>query len=102
MSALRLETGELLIVVSAQRTETAIADYGKRWGIETLFWLPEDAGLLSGIDASQGARALIADDSVAEYWLMLGVSSWGMAGRAETDCGQKAWAESQEYFSSWF
>jgi hypothetical protein len=37
VSALRLETGELLIVVSAQRTETAIADYGKRWGIETLF-----------------------------------------------------------------
>jgi hypothetical protein len=37
VSALRLESGELLIVVSAQRTETAIADYGKRWGIETLF-----------------------------------------------------------------
>ena len=37
VSALRLEDGELLIVVSPDSTTTAISDYGKRWGIETLF-----------------------------------------------------------------
>ena len=34
VSALRLEDGELLIVVSPDSTTTAISDYGKRWGIE--------------------------------------------------------------------
>ena len=35
VSALRLDDGELLIVVSSDLTTTAISDYGKRWGIET-------------------------------------------------------------------
>jgi len=37
ISALRLEDGKLLIVMSNHRPHQAIADYGKRWGIETLF-----------------------------------------------------------------
>ncbi|MEI6379369.1 MAG: IS4 family transposase [Cyanobacteriota bacterium ELA615] len=37
VSALRLEDGELLIVISDDSPETAIADYAHRWGIETLF-----------------------------------------------------------------
>ena len=37
VSALRLEDKELLIVISNDCPKTAIADYGKRWGIETLF-----------------------------------------------------------------
>jgi hypothetical protein len=37
VAALRLETGELLIVVTNRQAKRAIADYGKRWSIETLF-----------------------------------------------------------------
>jgi len=37
ISALRLEDGKLLIVITNHRPHQAIADYGKRWGIETLF-----------------------------------------------------------------
>jgi hypothetical protein len=37
VSALRLEDNELLIVASNRQPRSAIADYGKRWGIETLF-----------------------------------------------------------------
>lgn len=37
VSALRLEDGKLLIVVTYHRLHQAIADYGKRWAIETLF-----------------------------------------------------------------
>ena len=37
VSALRLEDGALLIVVSNRQARKAIADYGKRWSIETLF-----------------------------------------------------------------
>jgi hypothetical protein len=37
VSALRLKDHDLLVVVTRHRPKSAIADYGKRWGIETLF-----------------------------------------------------------------
>ena len=37
VAALRLEDGSLLVVATSKQPEEAIADYGKRWGIETLF-----------------------------------------------------------------
>jgi hypothetical protein len=37
VAALRLDDGELLIVVTDHAPDTAITDYGKRWAIETLF-----------------------------------------------------------------
>lgn len=37
IAATRLEDNSLLLVVTDQHPETAIADYAKRWGIETLF-----------------------------------------------------------------
>ncbi len=37
VAALRLEDGDLLIVVTNHRPHRAICDYAKRWGIETLF-----------------------------------------------------------------
>lgn len=37
VAALRLEDGALLIVATNEHPKQAIADYGKRWGIETLF-----------------------------------------------------------------
>ena len=36
VSALRLDDGELLIVITPESCSTAISDYGKRWGIEKL------------------------------------------------------------------
>ena len=44
ISALRLEDRELLIIVSPDSTTTAISDYGKRWGIETLFGIFKTRG----------------------------------------------------------
>jgi Transposase DDE domain len=37
VTGMRLPRGEYLIVVSERETETAIADYAKRWEVETLF-----------------------------------------------------------------
>jgi hypothetical protein len=37
VAALRLEDGDLLVVVSDAQPNRAIRDYGQRWGIETLF-----------------------------------------------------------------
>ncbi len=37
VSALRLDDGELLIIISSDSPTTAISDSAQRWGIETLF-----------------------------------------------------------------
>ena len=37
VSALRLDDGNLLIVATDHNPDSAISDYAKRWGIETLF-----------------------------------------------------------------
>lgn len=44
VSALRLDDGELLIVITPDSCSTAISDYGKRWGIETLFGMFKTRG----------------------------------------------------------
>ena len=49
VSALRLESGELLIVITPESCSTAISDYGKRWGIETLFGMFKTRGFCDRI-----------------------------------------------------
>lgn len=44
VSALRLDNGELLIVITPECCDTAISDYGKRWGIETLLGMFKTRG----------------------------------------------------------
>ena len=44
MAALKLLDGELMIIVTQQSVETAISNYGKRWGIETLFGILKSRG----------------------------------------------------------
>lgn len=44
VGALRLEDGELLVIISCERPETMISDYAQRWGIETLFGMFKTRG----------------------------------------------------------
>jgi hypothetical protein len=44
IAALRLPDGELLIVATPSAPQSAIADYAKRWGIETLFGIFKTRG----------------------------------------------------------
>jgi hypothetical protein len=44
ISALRLEDGELLVVISNDSPRTAMNDYAQRWGIETLFGMFKTRG----------------------------------------------------------
>ena len=44
VSALRLEDGELLIVITPEAATSAISDYAHRWGIETLFGIFKTRG----------------------------------------------------------
>lgn len=71
ISALRLEDGELLIVVSPDSTTTAISDYGKRWGIETLFGMFKTRGFClesTHFTNSERLSKLIALMSLALCW----------------------------------
>jgi Transposase DDE domain len=44
VSALRLDDGDLLVVISTDSPDTAISDYAHRWGIETLFGIFKTRG----------------------------------------------------------
>ena len=50
VSALRLDDGELLIIITPDATTSAISDYAQRWGIETLFGIFARQRILSRID----------------------------------------------------
>jgi hypothetical protein len=71
VAALRLADGELLIVASSHAPKTAIADYAKRWGIETLFGCFKTRGFcLESTHLQDSARLskLIALLSLALCW----------------------------------
>ena len=71
VSALRLDDGELLIIVSPDSTSTAISDYGKRWGIETLFGIFKTRGFClesTHFTDSERLSKLVALMSLALCW----------------------------------
>ena len=74
VSALRLEDGELLIVISNDFPQKAIADYGLRWGIETLFGMFKTRGFnLESTHFSKQERLskLFALMALAMTWAIL-------------------------------
>jgi hypothetical protein len=73
ISALRLEDGELLVVISSDSPTTAISDYAQRWGIETLFGMFKTRGF--GLESThftdaQRLSKLLALMSLAMCWAM--------------------------------
>ena len=73
ISALRLEDGELLVVISSDSSTTAISDYSKRWGIETLFGMFKTRGFClesTHFTNAQRLSKLLALMSLAMCWAM--------------------------------
>lgn len=71
VSALRLESGELLIVITSEFCPTAISDYGKRWGIETLFGMFKTRGFClesTHFQDSERLSQLVALMTLALCW----------------------------------
>jgi hypothetical protein len=71
VSALRLEDGELLIIISDSSPSTAIADYARRWGIETLFGMFKTRGFClesTHFTDSERLSKLLALMSLALCW----------------------------------
>lgn len=74
VSALRLEDGELLIIISNDSPETAISDYAKRWGIETLFGMFKTRGFClesTHFTKKERLSKLLALMSLAMCWAIL-------------------------------
>ncbi len=71
VSALRLDDGKLLILITPESCPTAISDYGKRWGIETLFGMFKTRGFClesTHFQDSERLRKLFALMSLALCW----------------------------------
>jgi len=71
VSALRLDDGELLIVITPDSCSTAIVDYGQRWGIETLFGIFKTRGFClesTHFSNSERLNKLIALITLALCW----------------------------------
>ncbi|BAU63690.1 transposase IS4 family protein [Stanieria sp. NIES-3757] len=71
VSALRLDNGELLIVITPDFCNTAISDYGQRWGIETLFGMFKTRGFClesTHFNNSERLSKLLALMALALCW----------------------------------
>lgn len=78
VSALRLDDGELLIVISNDSSYTAIADYAHRWGIETLFGMFKTRGFnleSTHFNKQERLSKLFALMSLAMCWAIL-IGEW--------------------------
>jgi hypothetical protein len=78
ISGMKLQAGEYLIVASAQATETAIADYGRRWEIETLFGCMKSRGFCleqTHVTDARRLKKLIALLALAFCWAHI-VGEW--------------------------
>ena len=72
--ATRLSDGELLILATNQRPKTALVDYRKRWGIETLFSALKTRGFnleSTHFCHSERLSKLMALLAIAFCWAML-------------------------------
>ena len=78
ITALRLEDGSLLVVATQTAPQSAIADYAKRWGIETLFGIFKTRGFClesTHLTDVERLNKLLALLSLALCWLFL-IAEW--------------------------
>jgi Transposase DDE domain len=77
-SGMRLENGDYLIIVSLRYSPTPIADYGKRWEIETLFGCLKSRGFRleeTHLTKSDRLKKLIALLAIAFCWAHI-IGEW--------------------------
>ena len=74
IAALRLEDGSLLVVATQTAPKSAISDYAKRWGIETLFGIFKTRGFClesTHLTDSERLSKLLALLCLALCWVIL-------------------------------
>ena len=74
IAALRLEDGSLLVIATQTAPKTALTDYAKRWGIETLFGILKTRGFClesTHLTDFERLSKLLALLSLALCWVVL-------------------------------
>ncbi len=74
IAALRLDDGSLLVIATQTAPKSAIADYAKRWGIETLFGIFKTRGFClesTHLTDAERLSKLLALLSLALCWAVL-------------------------------
>jgi hypothetical protein len=74
IAALRLDDGSLLVVATQTAPTSAITDYAKRWGIETVFGIFKTRGFClesTHLKDSERLSKLLALLSLALCWVIL-------------------------------
>ena len=88
---MRLEDGNLLIVVAQFKPKRAIADYANRWGIETLFGIFKSRGFcLEATHLREVQR--VSNTGPADIGPGLGLGQCSMVASGATDSHQVPWA----------
>ena len=102
ISALQLENGELLLVVSPQFNANAIQDYALRWEIETLFSCLKGRGFNlenTRLTDPRRVKKLIAVLAISFCWCYL-TGEWQHD--QKSDKNKEAWTTLNEFISLWF
>ncbi len=103
ISALQLENGELLLVVSPQFNANAIQDYALRWEIETLFSCLKGRGFNlenTRLTDPRRVKKLIAVLAISFCWCYL-TGEW-QHDQKKSDKNKEAWTTLNEFISLWF
>lgn len=101
VAALRLEDHSLLVVATQKAPQSAISDYAKRWGIETLFGIFKTRGFClesTHLTDTERLSKLLALLSIALCWAFL-VGDW--LHQLKPLSIKKTWSQSQEPLSLW-
>ncbi|HHP7230974.1 MAG TPA: hypothetical protein ACFCUY_08960 [Xenococcaceae cyanobacterium] len=73
-AGLRLDDGELLMIIANDSPQTMIADYGPRWGMETLFGMFKTRGFClesTHFTDTKRLNKLVALMTLALCWAVL-------------------------------
>ncbi|AGQ10258.1 hypothetical protein BJAB0868_02884 [Acinetobacter baumannii BJAB0868] len=103
ISALQLENGELLLVVSPQFNANAIQDYALRWEIETLFSCLKGRGFNlenTRLTDPRRVKKLIAVLAISFCWCYL-TGEW-QHDQKKAIKNKEAWTTLNEFISLWF
>ncbi len=94
IAALRLEDDSLLVVATQTAPKSAIADYAKRWGIETLFGVFKTRGFCLESTHLTDTERLSKLKRTALISFMLGIPHRQVVTSTQATCAQETWAQS--------
>ena len=92
LEALRLEDGDLLIVIAPPHTVGLVSDYALRWGLETLFGIFKTRGFCWQSTHFTDPDRLRPTFCSVDFSFGLVFQDWPMASSASSNSAQETWS----------